>query len=430
MFDPLGGGVCISKKRGSWVLPNFSFDCSSQARAAAALLDSYRATGDRRALDRGLEAISFAEKEFSTADGLFAIGLAPPVEHEKWMWSVDEVESLLGAEDAAWWIEATGMKKLGNIPFEEDPGGLYFRKNSIGMKATIEEIAARLSLTPEQFRPRYEAAKSKLREAREKKIGNRPQDKSAHAGATFRMVSAYTLAFSATGEDAYRDKAVALLKRGREAFAVGPKLRMFSKDAPESIGAGRAFLYALCLQAVLDVAAVTLDESLYIWSDDLATTLAELFIGDGFLKECPDSAALIDLPITSLMMIFDDSTCGLISMSESRLAMLGRPLVAKLSDLATPFPLYAVDRPVSHSDLILATISRHFMVSVLVGEGVQGDLLRTVQELPPRMIHRQFAKPAQNVPAGMVKIVFGDGTEKTVASADALRQGVLPESGN
>ena len=427
MFDPLGGGICISRKRGSWALPNFSFDCSSQARAAVALFEAYRATGDKRALNRGLEAIGFVEKEFSTTDGLFATGLASPVDQQKWMWTVEEVESVLGAEDAAWWIDATGMKGLGNIPSEDDPGRLHFRKNTIGMKATLEEIAARQSMTPEQFRPRYEAAKAKLLAVREARIGRLPRDVTAHAGATWRMVSAYASAFSVTGDEVYRDKAVALLKRGREAFAVGPRLRMFTTEAAESIGAGRAFLYALCLQAVLDVAAVTLDESLYIWSDDLATTLAELFIGEGFLKECPDSAALMDLPITNLAMIFDDSTCGLISMSESRLANLGRPLVAKLSELATPFPLYAVERPVMHTDLILAIISRHFKVSVLVGEGVQGDLLRAVKELSPRMIHRQFAKSAHEVPAGTVKIVFADGTEKAVTTVDGLRQGVLPQ---
>ena len=37
MLDPLAGGICISRKRGSWALPNFSFDCSQQARAAMAL---------------------------------------------------------------------------------------------------------------------------------------------------------------------------------------------------------------------------------------------------------------------------------------------------------------------------------------------------------------------------------------------------------
>lgn len=430
MFDPLGGGICISRKRGSWALPMFSFDCSSQARAAVTLFEAYRTTGDKRALDRGLDAISFAEKEYSTADGLFAIGLASADDQEKWMWTVEEVESVLGAEDAAWWIEATGMKGLGNIPSEEDPDKLYFRKNTIGMKATLEEIAARQSMTPEQFRPRYEAAKTKLLAVREQRMGRVPRDETAHAGATWRMVSAYASAFSASGEEVYRDKAVALLKRGKEAFAVGPRLRMYNRETVDSIGAGRAFLYAVCLQAVLDVSAVTLDESLYNWSDDLATTLAELFIGDSFLKECPDSASLINLPITDLAMIFDDSTCGLLSMAESRLAELGRPLVAKLSELATPFPLYAVERPVLHTDLILAIISRHFKVSVLVGEGVQGDLLRAVQELSPRMIHRQFAKSAQEVPAGMVKIVFGDGTEKTVTTVDGLRQGVLPQPAN
>jgi hypothetical protein len=67
---------------------------------------------------------------------------------------------------------------------------------------------------------------------------------------------------------------------------------------------------------------------------------------------------------------------------------------------------------------------------VLVGEGVQGDLFRAVQELSPRMVHRQLAKPDHKVPPGMVKIVFSDGTEKTVSSADGLRQGVLPENAN
>jgi hypothetical protein len=44
------------------------------------------------------------------------------------------------------------------------------------------------------------------------------------------------------------------------------------------------------------------------------------------------------------------------------------------------------------------------------------------------MVHRQFAKASDEVPAGMVKIVFYDGTEKTVASVDELKQGVLPAS--
>jgi uncharacterized protein YyaL (SSP411 family) len=426
MFDPLDGGIFVSRVARSWALPNFSFDCPVQSRALVALLEVYRTTGDKRALDRALDCIKFAEKKFATPDGLFAIGFADPQDGEKWMWTVEEVENILGADDSAWWIKATGMERLGNLPSEDDPRRTFFRKNTIGMRMTIEEIAADLSLTPEQFRPRYEAAKAKLLAVRDARMEKQPRDECAHAGSTFRMVSAYVAAFAASGDEAYRDKAVALLKRAREAFAVGPRLRMFNKETPDSIGAGRAFLYALCLQSVLDVAAVTLDDSWLIWSEDLATTLAELFIGDSLLKECPDSASLINLPITDLAMIFDDSTRGLLSMSECRLAELQRPLVAKLCDLATPLPQYAIERPVLHADLILATLARHFKVSVIVGEGVQGDFLRAVQELTPRVIQRRMAKPEDAVPAGTVKIIFADGTVKSASSAETLRQGVLP----
>lgn len=427
MFDPLEGGFFVSRKGRTWALPNFSFDCQSQARAVVALIEVYRSTGDRRALDRAFDAISFAEKKFSTSDGLFSIGLEMPQDMGKWMWTVEEVEKFLGPEDAAWWIKATGMERLGNLPSEDDPNRTYFRKNTIGMKATVEEIAASLSLGVEEFRPRYNLARAKLLAAREARLGPARRDDCAHAGATFRMVSAYAAAFAASGADVYRDKAVALLKRAREVFAVGPKLRMYNKDAPDSIGAGRAFLYALCLQSVLDVAAVTLDDSWYIWSEDLATTLAELFIGDSFLKECPDSAELINLPITDLAMIFDDSTCGLLSMAEGRLADLGRPLVAKLSDLATPLPLYAVDRPVIHTDLILATIVRHYKVSIVIGANASDELLRAVKQLSPRLIDRRVSNASDDVPDGAAKIIFSDGTVKIVRTAEDLRQGVLPQ---
>lgn len=427
MFDPLEGGFFVSRMGRTWALPNFSFDCPSQARAVVALVEVYRSTGDKRALDRAFDAISFAEKKFSTPDGLFSIGLEIPQDKDKWMWTVDEVEKLLGPEDAAWWIKATGMERLGNLPSEDDPKRTFFRKNTIGMRATVDEIAASLSVGVEEFRPRYNLARAKLLAAREARLGPVHRDNCAHAGATFRMVSAYAAAFAASGADVYRDKAVALLKRAREAFAVGPRLRMYNKDAPDSVGAGRAFLYSLCLQSVLDVSSITLDDSWNIWSEDLATTLAELFIGDSFLKECPDSARLIDLPVTDLAMIFDDSTCGLLSMAEGRLADLGRPLVAKLSELATPLPVYAVERPVMHTDLILATIVRHYKVTVVMGANMSDELVRGVQQLSPRLIHKRVGNAGDAVPEGAVKIVFGDGTEKIALTAEDLRQGVLPE---
>jgi uncharacterized protein YyaL (SSP411 family) len=426
MFDPLDGGVFSSRRGLSWSLPSFNRDCPGQARVAVALLQAYRATGDPKALEKALDLISFAEKTYVTGEGLFAVGLTKEPVPEEWMWSMEDIEKALKPADATWWIKVTGMKGLGNLPFETDPQRQFFRHNTVGLTQSLAEIAAGQAQSVEAFAPRFEAVKSQLLAVRNARLGKTQHDESSHAGATFRMVSAYAAAFGVTGDERYRDKAVALLKRAREAFSVEPRLRVFSKDAPDSLGAGRAFLYALALQAVIDVASITSDEQWLIWAEDLATTAAELFTGNAFLKECPDEAQLIDLPATDLVMLFDDSTAGLLSLAECRLAEIGRPLVVSFSELATPMPAYAMERPVLHTDLLLATLARHYKVTVVPGADISPALKLATERLPMRVMPRRPARPADQVPTGSVKVLLSEGQSRIVATPEALQEAVLP----
>jgi len=426
MFDPLDGGVFPARRGASWALPTFYRNCPTEARVAVALIQAYRATGDPRLLEKALGLITFAEKSYATAEGLFAVGLTAESSPEQWMWNVEDIEKELAPEDAAWWIKATGMKRLGNLPSEADPRRDYFRCNTLGMTQSVAEIAASQAQSPEAFTPRFEAVKAKLLAVRNARLGPMPRDEASHAGATFRMVSAYAAAFGATGEAKFREKAVSLLERARKAFSVGPRLRIFSKDAPDSIGAGRAFLYALALQSVIDVATITSDEHWLYWSEDLATSAAELFTSNEFLKECPDDAKLIDVPVTDLMMLFDDSTAGLVSSAECRLAELGRPLVTSFSELATPMPVYALDRPVLHTDLMLAILARHYHVTVVLGADVAPALKLAAERLQMRVIQHRAARPDDQVPAGSIKVLLPQGESRIVTTPEALQQAVLP----
>jgi uncharacterized protein YyaL (SSP411 family) len=428
MFDPLDGGVFSSRRGPSWALPSFVRDCPGQARVVEAMIEAYRATGNPRALETALGLISFTEKNYGTPEGLFSVGLTDETDPEKWMWTVEDIEKELGPEDSKWWIKATAMKGLGNLPSEADPRREFFRLNTMGLTQTTAEIAADLGQPVDIFTAKLEAAKAKLLAVRNARLGKLSRDECSHAGATFRMISAYAAAFGVTGDEKYREKAISLLKRAREAFAVGPHLRVFSKETPDSIGAGRAFLYALALQAVLDVAAITSDEQWLAWSEDLSTTAAEMFTGNGFLKECPDEAKLIDLPVTDLVMLFDDSTAGLVSSAESRLAEIGRPLVVSFSELATPMPTYAMDRPILHTDLLLATVVRHYKVTVVVGTGLPTALKSAVERLPMRTVQRRPARPDDNVPAGSVKILLAEGEAVVVSTPEALQQALLPST--
>ena len=426
MFDPLDGGMFPSRRGNSWALPTFIRDCQGEARAAVALIQAYRATHDAQVLQKALGVLAFAEKSYATREGLFAVGLTTESAAELWMWNVEDIAKELPPEDVAWWIKATAMQPLGNLPSETDPHRNYFRCNTLGLTQSMAEIAASLGQSPATFAPRFEAAKAKLLAVRNARIGTAPRDEVAHAGATFRMVSAYAAAFGATGDEAYRTKATSLLERARNAFAVGSRLRNFAQAAPESIGAGRAFLYALALQAVIDVAAITSDDHWLTWSEDLSTTSAELFTSNEFLKECPDEAKLIDLPVTDLIMFFDDSTAGLVSMDECRLAELGRPLVRSFSQLATPMPVYAMERPVLHTDLLLATMARHYPVTVVLGANTPPDLKLATERLQMRVIQHRPARAADQVPDGSVKVLLPQGESRMVTTPAALQEALLP----
>lgn len=426
MFDPLEGGVFSSRRGNSWALPSFNRDCGSQARAALALFHVYRATGDALTLDKALGLIEFSENAFGTPEGLFSVGLAEETAPAAWMWSIEEIEKALPPDDAAWWIKATGVKGLGNLPSEVDPRREFLRSNSLGIGKTVAQLAADQGQTMEAFAPRFETTRKKLLAIRDTRLGKRERDDCSHAGATLRMVSAYAAAFGVTGEAKFRDKAVALLDKARAAFAEGPKLRLFSKDAPKSIGEGRAFLYGLAMQAALDVATITSDEKWLLWSEDLATTAAEMFTDAEFLKECPDDARIIDLPVTDLVMLFDDSTAGLVSFAECRLAERERPLVASFSQLATPLPTYAVEQPILHTDLLQATLAREFKVTIVAGTGISPELKLATERLSLRMFQRRTAKARDEVPAGSVKVIFSNGESRIAATPDALQEAVLP----
>lgn len=420
MFDPLDGGVFASRARLSWALPNFQNDCFSQARAVTALGNVYRATNDARVLEKMLAAISYAEKQFMTSEGLFAAGMSLTADPSQWLWKIDDIKKALSAEDADWWIKLNGVTELGNLPMDADPSRSNFRLNSLGFSQTTAELAKEQSQSIEEFSGRLERIRNELLQVRNRRLGNSIRNDSSYATSSFLMVSAYASAFGVTGDVSYRDKAVALLEKSKVAFADGPRLNIFSKDAPKSIRAGRAFHYGLALQAGLDVSDITLDRKWTHWSEDLATTATESFVDSSFLKECPDDAKVLDLPITDLSMLFGESTAGVFSSVECRLAAQKRPPLKSFSDLVTPLPKFVFDQPMVHTDLLSAMIARHYPVTLLIGANLTSELKLAVQRLPLRVIQRREAVPDEGVPDGSVSVSFAGREGMVVSTPKAL----------
>jgi hypothetical protein len=118
-----------------------------------------------------------------------------------------------------------------------------------------------------------------------------------------------------------------------------------------------------------------------------------------------------------------------VSFAESRLAEIGRPLVSSFSDLATPLPVYALERPILHTDLLLATLVRHFRVSVIWSADAPGDLKEAVARLPLRMVQRRPANNGDSLPAGTVMVLLPDGKSTLVATPEELVKAVALPAG-
>jgi uncharacterized protein YyaL (SSP411 family) len=393
MVDPLDGGVYSSRRGGSWDLPMIQRSCGTQAGAARALVTLYRATGDPRALEVALGAVKFAEEQYSAQDGLFATERLPgAVAVSEWLWSQEQIDQTLDGPEAGLWKTLCGISGMGNLAPEADPAREYFRLNSLGFRSTLAVAAEKQGIAPEEARRLLDSGRKKLLNARRIRVPDRLPCPAASAAPSFRMVSAYAALFTATGDPQWREKAIRLAQRSRETFATGSGVVEQQPGEPAAVCDARAFTYALAIQAGLDLAEITLDESWRIWSGDLATIAAETFVDDqGHLREAREESSLLRLPVENRVMLFDDSTAGLMRMNLTRLEALGQTPPPALAPWLKSLPPFTA-APVIFTDSILAASFARSRIIIHLPENASSEWKEAACRLPLDRIARRVGK--------------------------------------
>ena len=200
-----------------------------------------------------------------------------------------------------------------------------------------------------------------------------------------------------------------ILEKSRAHFGNGPGLDLYHSDVAPSLVAGRAFLYAVALQAYLDIAAITLDEKWLLAADDLATTAAELFAKESYVKECPPDADLLGLPIADTAMLFDESTAGLLAMAGTRLAALNRPFLENLESSVGALPTGAIRVPILYTDIVQAALLEAYSTTYLFDSEIPDETRNKLSRMPlkafGRGIHVRSGNQALSPqPGGVIRI--------------------------
>jgi uncharacterized protein YyaL (SSP411 family) len=165
MYDQLGGGFHRYSVDAQWLVPHFEKMLYDNALLVPLYLDGYRATGRDSHARIARETLDYLLGEMRHPDGGFYATQDADTDGEEgltYLWRLEEMEKLLGEEQAALLSRYYEVDAVGN--FAE--AGQTERKSVLHVKLSVEELAANFGLETGETRRRLEEGRKVLLAAR------------------------------------------------------------------------------------------------------------------------------------------------------------------------------------------------------------------------------------------------------------------------
>jgi uncharacterized protein YyaL (SSP411 family) len=227
IYDQLGGGFARYSTDTEWLVPHFEKMLYDNALLIDVLSEAHQLTGTARYAEVIHETMDFIKRELMHAENGFYAALDADSEGEEgkfYVWQKNEVDLLLG-KDASVFCRYYDITEKGNFHepgSEPGPGsgsGSKFQsesaswprpgpKNILRVKTPWEEFATQQQLTPEELKQLLDKGKNILLDHRNKRVRPALDDKII-LGWNALMNKACSKAYAATGEEEYRQLAIA-----------------------------------------------------------------------------------------------------------------------------------------------------------------------------------------------------------------------------
>ena len=205
MYDQIGGGFHRYSTDPKWLVPHFEKMLYDNAQLAVSYVEAWQTTGDARHARIATEVLDYVTREMTAPSGGFysATDADSPVpdghpgaghREEGWFftWTPDEVEAVIGADDAEALNDFWDITELGN-----------FEGRSIAwVPRPLEEVAAEQQLRAEELQAIVARARPRLYEVRARRPPPLRDDKVLTAWSGL-MISAFARAGLALGRDDY-----------------------------------------------------------------------------------------------------------------------------------------------------------------------------------------------------------------------------------
>jgi hypothetical protein len=196
LYDQLGGGFHRYSTDAQWLVPHFEKMLYDNALLSRLYLHVYQVTGEEFFRRITEETLDYVAREMTDAGGAFYSTQdadSEGVEGKFFVWTIEEINELLGEEDGRIVAAYYGATAQGN--FEE--------KNILHVPRPAQTVAAELNVPLERLHEVIERSKPLLYAARENRI--KPgRDEKAIAAWNGMMLTSFAEASSALERDDYR----------------------------------------------------------------------------------------------------------------------------------------------------------------------------------------------------------------------------------
>jgi uncharacterized protein YyaL (SSP411 family) len=178
MYDHVGFGFHRYSTDRKWLVPHFEKMLYDQALLAMAYTEAYQATGDELFQRTACEIFTYVLRDMRARVGAFYSAEdadSEGVEGEFYLWTRDEVEELLGPQEAELAAAVFRMEQEGN--FIDQALGEKTGHNILHLERPVHELAESPGISEEEFRHRLQGARLSLFAARDRRVHPYKDDK-------------------------------------------------------------------------------------------------------------------------------------------------------------------------------------------------------------------------------------------------------------
>jgi hypothetical protein len=178
IYDHVGYGFHRYSTDTEWLVPHFEKMLYDQALLSIAFTEAYQATGKNEYAETAQQILEYVMRDMTSPEGGFYSAEDADSEGEEgkfYVWTVEEVEEILGSHDGKFFASIMNFKPKGN--YREESTGEFTGSNIPHITSALHKSAERLGMSESDLRSRLNAARKKLFDARESRVHPHKDDK-------------------------------------------------------------------------------------------------------------------------------------------------------------------------------------------------------------------------------------------------------------